>query len=117
MTTWEIARQWFQQNTSYTLEEALTRNFERGLVYATPQYFLLAHPAHYNPKNPIPLMYNAPGNAWFVEMFVSTTGCNPIREFLKLIPAPREYVLWCRRGTDKLRVNTWAHMLRKARLA
>jgi len=117
MTSWEIARQWIQQNTDTHFEEALTRNFERGLVYATPQHFLLAHQAHYNPQNPIPLMYNAPSNAWFVELFVSTTGCNPIREFLNVIRAPREYVLWCRRGTDKLRVNTWSQMLRKARLA
>ena len=117
MTSWQIARQWIQQNTDTHFEEALTRNFESGLVYATPQHFLLAHEAHYNPQNPIPLMYNAPSNAWFVELFVSTTGCNPIREFLNVIRAPREYVLWCRRGTDKLRVNTWSQMLRKARLA
>ena len=117
MTAWQIAQQWIQQNTDTTFEEALTRNVESGLVHASSQHFLLAHEAHYNPQNPIPLMYDLPPNAWFVELFVSTTKLNPIREFLNIIREAREYVLWCRRGTDKLRVNTWSQMLRKARLA
>jgi hypothetical protein len=106
MTPWERAKIWQQENSTESFEELLGWHLSCGLVFSTPQVFLLAHETHYDPETQSMNMELTP-NAWFVELAAAIDHHNPVREFLRVATRPHKWALWHRRNSFHLHAYPW----------
>jgi hypothetical protein len=90
MLPWERARNWHDEHTTEPFESLLAWHMAHGLVFNTPQVFLLAHEVHYSPDTNT-MTYDLPPNAWFVELAAATNHANPVREFLRVATRPQAH--------------------------
>lgn len=114
MTPWQIAKQWWDENTTdETFEETLGWHLTNGLIYSTPQVFLLARECRYDGTE---VHDDGEHNAWFVELAASAGHANPVREFLRVASRPQRWALWCRHNQFEIRAYDWAKLARKVGL-
>lgn len=115
MIAWQKAKVWWDENVSTeTFEETLGWHLSNGLVYSTPQAFLLAHECHWDGTED---SYEGEHNAWFVELAASAGHANPVREFMRVASRPHKWALWCRHGSfHEVRAYDWNKLSKKVRL-
>lgn len=116
MLAWQKAKAWWDENVATeTFEETLGWHLTNGLVYSTPQVFLLARETHWDGSEANDDAGEA--NAWFVELAAAVGHANPVREFMRVASRPQRYALWCRHGSfDEVRAYDWNKLSRKVGL-
>jgi hypothetical protein len=112
MLPWQAAKQWHDNNvTTETFEETLGWHLSNGLVYSTPQCFLLAHECHWSGSED---SYEGEHNAWFIELASSTAGPSAFRQFMRVASRPHDWVLWHRHGDfEQVRAYRWEKLIQK----
>lgn len=114
MTPWQRAKQWWDNNVATeTFEETLGWHLSHGLVYSTPQVFLLARETHWDGEK---CDDSKSANAWFVELAAAIGCTNPVREFMRVASRPQRYALWCRHNNFEIKAHDWAKLAKKVRL-
>jgi hypothetical protein len=114
MTPWQRAKQWHESNvTDETFEETLGWHLTHGLVYSTPEVFLLARECRWDGEE---MHDDGEHNAWFVELAASAGHANPVREFMRVASRPQQWALWCRHNTFEIKAHDWAKLARKVGL-
>jgi hypothetical protein len=109
MTPWQLAKQWHDESvTEETFEETLGWHLTNGLVYSTPQVFLLARETHWDGAEANDDA--GPHNAWFVELAAAVGCANPIREFMRVASRPQQWALWCRHNSFEIKAHDWAKL-------
>jgi len=77
MTPWQRAKAWHDANvTDETFEETLGWHLTHGLVYSTPEVFLLARQVYWDAALE-DFTDDGEPNAWFVELAASAGCANP----------------------------------------
>jgi hypothetical protein len=115
MLSWQRAKQWWDNHsTNETFEETLGWHLTNGLIYSTPQIFLLARETHWDGAEANDDA--GPHNAWFVELAASADHANPVREFLRVASRPQQWALWCRHNSFEVRAYDWNKLARKVGL-
>lgn len=111
MTPWEKAKQWQEDNdATATFEELLGWHLSNGLVYATPEVFLLASEVRWNAEEQ--RFEDGEPNTWFVRLAAAVGRANPVREFMRVATRPQQYAAWCRRGSFEPRVYSWEKLMK-----
>ena len=114
MTPWQRAKAWHDANvTDESFEETLGWHLTHGLVYSTPEVFLLARECRWDGEE---MHDDGEHNAWFVELAASAGHANPIREFLRVASRPQRWALWCRHNSFEIKAHDWAKLSKKVRL-
>lgn len=116
MLPWERAKIWQEENCTESFEELLGWHLSCGLVFSTPQVFLLAHETHYDPETQEMNMELTP-NAWFVPLAASVGHANPVAEFLRVATRPQEWALWCRRNSFQIHAYRWQKLAARVGLS
>ena len=112
MNPWQRAKQWWDEHVAQeTFEEALGRNLSSGLVYSTPEVFLLAREVHWDAERE-EITNEGERNAWFVEL-AAAGHANPVREFMRVASRPHKWALWCRHGSFRIRAHDWTTLSKK----
>jgi len=116
MTPWQRAKQWHDENViDETFEETLGWHLTHGLVYSTPEVFLLARQVYWDAAAE-DFTDDGEPNAWFVELAAAAGCANPVREFMRVASRPQQWALWCRRNTFEIKAHDWAKLAKKVRL-
>jgi hypothetical protein len=115
MLPWERARNWHDDNTTESFESLLAWHMAHGLVFNTPEVFLLAHEVRYSPDTNT-MTYDLPPNAWFVELAASVGHANPVREFMRVATRPQEWAIWHRRNSFEPHAYLWSKLARRVGL-
>ena len=116
MLPWQKAKAWWDDHsTDETFEETLGWHLSQGLVYSTPQVFLLAREVYWDAAAE-EMHDDREQNAWFVELATSARHANPVREFMRVASRPQQYALWCRHNTFEIKAHDWAKLSKKVRL-
>ena len=111
MTPWQRAKQWHESNvTDETFEETLGWHLSNGLVYSTPEVFLLARECRWDGEE---MHDDGEHNAWFVELAASAGHANPVREFMRVASRPQQWALWCRHNTFEIKAHDWAKLSKR----
>jgi uncharacterized membrane-anchored protein len=114
MTPWQKAKAWHDSNvTTETFEETLGWHLTNGLVYSTPEVFLLARECRWDGEE---MHDDGEHNAWFVELAASAGHANPVREFMHVASRPQQWALWCRHNQFEIRAYDWRKLARKVGL-
>jgi hypothetical protein len=113
MTAIEIAANWQRKHSTEKIEDRIAWHFARGLVWSTPDCFMLASEVRYDNEQ----ICGGEPNAWFVELGAATEACaNPVREFMRVAPWEHEYALWRRNNEPRVRAFSWDKLKRKVGL-
>jgi uncharacterized membrane-anchored protein len=116
MTPWQRAKAWHDDHvTDETFEETLGWYLTHGLVYSTPEVFLLARQVYWDAEAE-EMHDDREPNAWFVELAASAGHANPVREFMRVASRPQQYALWCRHNQFEIRAYDWRKLARKVGL-
>jgi hypothetical protein len=112
MIAWERAKQWqSEHDPEATFEELLGIHLSCGLVYATPNVFLLAGEMRWTAEEQ--QFENGEPNCWFVRLASAVGHANACGEFMRVFPHPHAYVAWLRGERDgRPRVFTWDKLLK-----
>jgi hypothetical protein len=114
MTPWQLAKQWWDDHTTdESFEETLGWHLTNGLIYSTPQVFLLARECRWDGQE---VHDDGEHNAWFVELAASAGCANPVREFMRVASRPQRWALWCRHNSFEVRAYDWNKLSKKVRL-
>ena len=114
MTPWQKAKAWWDENTTdETFEETLGWHLTNGLIYSTPQVFLLARECRWDGAE---VCDDGEANAWFVELAASVGHANPVREVMRVASRPQRWALWCRHNSFEIKAHDWAKLARKVGL-
>ena len=114
MTPWQKAKEWHDANvTTESFEETLGWHLSNGLVYSTPEAFLLARECRWDGEE---MRDDGEHNAWFVELAASAGHANPVREFMRVASRPQQWALWCRHNQFEIRAYDWRKLARKVGL-
>jgi hypothetical protein len=114
MTPWQRAKAWHDNHvTDETFEETLGWHLTHGLVYSTPEVFLLARECRWDGTE---VHDDGEHNAWFVELAASAGHANPVREFMRVASRPHKWALWFRHNQFTIRAYDWRKLARKVRL-
>jgi uncharacterized membrane-anchored protein len=114
MTPWQRAKQWHDNHvTTESFEETLGWHLTHGLVYSTPEVFLLARECRWDGEE---MHDDGEHNAWFVELAASAGHANPVREFMRVASRPQQWALWCRHNQFEIRAYDWRKLARKVGL-
>jgi hypothetical protein len=114
MTAWEKAKQWQDEHDStVTFEELLGAHLSCGLVYATPEAFLLAGEMRWNAEEQ--RFEDGQPNCWFVRLAAASGHSNACGEFMRVFPRAHSYVAWFRRSGFEPRVYEWDKLLKATR--
>lgn len=112
MLAWEKAKEWHYNNvTTQTFEETLGWHLSNGLIYSTPQAFLLAHECHWDGRKD---NYEGERNAWFIELAAGSGGADLFRKLMSVATHPHEWVLWHRHGSfERVKAYRWEKLSKK----
>jgi hypothetical protein len=114
MTPWQRAKQWHDANvTDESFEETLGWHLTHGLVYSTPEVFLLARECRWDGEE---MHDDGEPNAWFVELAASAGHASSVREFMRVASRPHKWALWCRHNQFEIRAYDWRKLARKVGL-
>jgi hypothetical protein len=114
MTPWQKAKAWWGDHTTdETFEQTLGWHLTNGLIYSTPQVFLLARECRWDGTE---VHDDGEHNAWFVELAASAGCANPVREFMRVASRPQRWALWCRHNAFEVRAYDWNKLSKKVRL-
>ena len=114
MLPWQRAKHWWDDHsTDETFEETLGWHLAHGLVYSTPEVFLLARECRWDGEE---MHDDGEPNAWFVELAAAAGCANPVREFMRVASRPQQYALWCRHNQFEIRAYDWRKLARKVGL-
>lgn len=114
MTPWQQAKAWWDNNTTdETFEQTLGWHLTNGLIYSTPQVFLLARECRWDGTE---VHDDGEPNAWFVELAAAVGHANPVREFMRVASRPQQWALWCRHNSFEVRAYDWNKLSRKVGL-
>jgi uncharacterized membrane-anchored protein len=114
MLPWQRAKHWWDNHvTTETFEETLGWHLTHGLVYSTPEVFLLARECRWDGEE---MHDDGEHNAWFVELAASAGCANPVREFMRVASRPQQWALWCRHNQFEIRAYDWRKLARKVGL-
>jgi hypothetical protein len=114
MTAWQRAKQWQDENdATATFEELLGAHLSSGLVYATPQVFLLAGEVRWNVEEQ--QFESGEPNCWFVRLAAAVGHPNACGEFMRVFPHAHDYVAWFRRGGFEPKIYDWSKLLKATR--
>jgi hypothetical protein len=80
-------------------EEILGTHLSCGIIHSTPSIFLLAREVTWDPVGHE--IIEGDPNAWFVELASSSAHATPVREFLRIVPHPHAWALWCRQSPGR----------------
>ncbi len=117
MLPWQRAKAWHDDNvTTETFEETLGWHLSNGLVYSTPQVFLLAREVYWDADRQEVNDERADVNAWFVELAACAGDTNPVRECMRVASRPQRWALWCRHNSFEIKAHDWAQLAKKVRL-
>jgi hypothetical protein len=116
MHSWQIAKQWQDENSPHDFWDLVGTYIATGLVFCTPQVFLLAREVHWDGEMEQISINDKEPNAWFVELGASAGHVNPVREFMRVATRPHQWALWCRRGEMRVRAFDWETLAKKVRL-
>lgn len=116
MTAYDIADEWQRRHSYIPLEERIEWHKRNGLIFITKKLFIIACESYYN-QNEEDLEMNATNpNAWFIELAASSDRTIPLREIMAVLPNKQDFVLWCRRGINRLHTYNWDKLARKVGL-
>jgi hypothetical protein len=114
MLPWQRAKHWWDDHsTDETFEETLGWHLAHGLVYSTPEVFLLARECRWDGEE---MHDDGEPNAWFVELAAASGRANPVREFMRVASRPQQWALWCRHNQFEIRAYDWRKLARKVGL-
>ncbi len=114
MTPWQRAKAWHDNHVAdESFEETLGWHLSNGLVYSTPEVFLLARECRWDGEE---MHDDGEHNAWFVELAASAGHGNPVREFMRVASRPQQWALWCRHNQFEIRAYDWRKLARKVGL-
>lgn len=114
MTPWQRAKAWHDANvTDESFEETLGWHLTHGLVYSTPEVFLLARECRWDGEE---MHDDGEHNAWFVELAAAAGHANPVRQFMRVASRPQQWALWCRHNQFEIRAYDWRKLARKVGL-
>lgn len=113
MTPWQIAQQWHNDHiVTNTFEESLGWHLSAGVVYSTPQLFMLAREVRWDGEQ----MVEGEPNAWLISLAAAVNRPTFMRDFLAVLPHRQPWILWQRRGEIRVRSFNWDKIERKVRL-
>ena len=113
MLPWQRAKQWHDEHvTEETFEETLGWHLTNGLVYSTPQVFLLAREVHWDAEQK-EMRDEGERNAWFVELAAAVGCANPVWHFMRVASRPQRWALWCRHNSFEIKAHDWAKLSKK----
>lgn len=111
MLPWQKAKAWHDDHiATETFTELLGWHMSAGVVYSSPDAFMLAHECHWNGSE---VGYEGERNAWLVELAATTDGASAFGRFMRVAPHPQPWVLWCRRGELRVRAFNWDKLTKK----
>jgi hypothetical protein len=115
MLPWQRAKQWHEEHiATETFTEALGWHLSAGVVYSSPDAFMLARQVSWDAeRREIAINDNAPLNAWLVELAAVSDGADAFGRFMRVAPHPQPWVLWCRRGEMRVRAFNWNKLTKK----
>lgn len=110
----EMARQRLEPEVP--MEELLGQYLRGGLVHVEPGLVLLAHECHFAPETG-EVSHSHEPNAWFVRLAARVAAVQleglkvgrweggMLSDFLRIVPYPHEWALWCRRADGRVRAH------------
>jgi hypothetical protein len=114
MLPWQLAKQWHDEHiATETFTESLGWHLSAGVVYSSPDAFMLAREVHYDSEREEVSNDSQSPNAWFVELAAVSDGANAFGRFMRVAPHPQPWVLWCRRGEMRVRAFNWNKLTKK----
>jgi len=116
MTAYEIAEQWQKDYTTTPLQERIDWHTKNGLIFITPQLFVIAFETYFDKEQEDIDMETTSPNAWFIELAASSDRTMPIRNIMQVLTKKNDWVLWCRRGINSLHSYNWDKLARKVGL-
>jgi hypothetical protein len=110
---WQLAKQWqFENIANESFEEAVAWHLSNGVVFSTPNIFMLAHEGYYNTEvNQI--SNTKPFNAWFIQLAAATSHHNPFHEMMKIAPHPHQWIAFHRRNSFEPHAYLWSRFATK----
>jgi hypothetical protein len=113
MTPWQKAKQWHDEHiVTNSFEESLGWHLSLGVVYSTPQLFMLARECHWDGEQ---IVDGGTANAWLVTL-AAAVGCTDfMRRLMDALPHPQAWILWQRRGEIRVRAFDWNKLDKKVR--
>jgi hypothetical protein len=101
------------ENSSVSFEEVLGWHMSCGVVYVTPDVFMLAHEVRWDGEE---LHEDGVANCWFIELSGGSGRRSPFKEFMKVAPRRLEYVAWHKHGSTRPHVYGWEKFAVKIKL-
>ena len=114
MTPWQLAKEWHEDhNATETFEELLGWHLSAGVVYSSPDAFMLAREVLWDAERDEVVNGGQGSNAWLVELAATAGGASAFGRFMRVAPRPHPWVLWCRRGEMRVRSFNWDKLINK----
>jgi hypothetical protein len=115
MTPWQKAKAWHEEhNSTETFEQLLGWHLSAGVVYSTPDAFMLARQVSWDEeRQEVAINDDAPVNAWLVEL--AAGNADAFGRFMRVVPRPQPWVLWSRRGESRIRAFRWDNLAKHTR--
>jgi hypothetical protein len=114
MLPWQLAKAWHDEHiATETLEELLGWHLSAGVVYSSPDAFMLAREVHWDAQREEIVNDGQSPNAWFIELAATVGNANAFGRFMRVAPRPQPWVLWCRRGEMRVRAFNWDKLFKK----
>jgi hypothetical protein len=110
MTAFDTAVKWWKRRCEEPFEDALGWHMRYGWVHAEPDMFLMAYEAAWDGNQ---IQRDGKANTWFVYMACMVN--RSMADLFKVVPYPREFVAWCRRGGRTVKVSRWDKLIRRIR--
>lgn len=112
MTPWQLAKQFHDERMTGDFSELLGWYLTCGVVYSAPDAFMLAREVHWDSEQR-KVTDDDRKNAWFIELAAGTGGADIFRRLIAVAHRPQPWVLWCRRGENRVREFDWKKLLKK----
>ena len=109
MTPWQKAKQWHEDHSTEPFEAILGWHLSAGVVYSSPDAFMLAREVYWNGE----AINDGEPNAWLVEL--AAGNADAFGRFMRVAPRPQPWVLWSRRGESRIRAFRWEHLAKRTR--
>ena len=115
MTPWQKAQAWHDEhNSTETFVETLGWHLSAGVVYSAPDAFMLARQVSWDEeRQEIAINDDAPVNAWLVELAAVADSADAFGRLMRVAPRPQPWVLWQRRGEQRVRAFRWETLTKK----
>jgi hypothetical protein len=113
LTPWQKAKAWQDAHSTQDFWQALGWHLSSGLVWSSPNAFMLAHEVFWCPERQEVVHDETRRNAWFVVLAGGAIGAGAVGELLRVAPHRHEFALWSRRGESRVRSFNWDKLIKK----